>query len=94
MYRPLIKFGLIVAIAHFGLLVLAIRASFTIFTGPSTAGEVFWDHVVGVLLFPGSLLFQVMADDLSRAVIWGLNSLLWGFILAYCYLAWRKVRAK
>jgi hypothetical protein len=36
------------------------------------------DQVVEVLLFPGSLLCQILSDDLSRAIIWALNSLLWG----------------
>jgi hypothetical protein len=90
----LIKYTALLTILHFGLSVLATSGSFTIFKGPSTPSEVFWDHVLTILLFPGRLFFHVFADDLSHAIIWGANSLFWGFVLAYCFLAWTRSKAR
>jgi hypothetical protein len=94
MRHPLIKYALLFTIVHFGLSVVATYGSFTIFAGPSTPSEVFWDHILGILLFPGRLLFEVFANDLSHSIIWISNSLLWGVVLAYCILAWRKFKVE
>jgi hypothetical protein len=90
----MIKYGLLFAAGHFGLLVLAIYGSFTIFKGPSTPSEVFWDHVAGVLLFPMSLLIEIVNDDLIHALLMGLNSLIWGTVLAFSFQACRKFKAR
>lgn len=92
MRRRLIKYAALITIVHFGLTILATYGSFTIFRGPSTPTETFWDHVLGVLQFPGRLLFEVSGDDLFQAIIWGANSLLWGCVLAYSFVLWKKSR--
>jgi hypothetical protein len=85
-----ITYGLLFALVHFLLLWLAMYESFAIFKGPSTPGEIFWDRVAGVLLFPASLLIALVDNSTTESVLMGLNSLLWGFLIALCFLAWRK----
>jgi len=87
------KYTARLAFAYFGLSVLATYGSFTIFKGPSTPMELFWDQALRVLLFPGRPLFDVCTGSVSQALIWGANSVLWGFVFAYCFLLWRKPKA-
>jgi hypothetical protein len=83
---------LLFTVAHFGLLVLAIASSFRIFSGPSTAAEIFWDQVVHVLLFPAIIVLPGVQNGVVQSILWGLNSILWGIVLGVTYIKLRKPR--
>lgn len=92
MSRKTIFTILLFTVIHFGLLVLAIVNAFTIFRGPSTASEVFWDHVMRVLLFPSILLLPAVHNNLGQSALMVLNSFLWGTAFGLAFIRLRKSR--
>jgi hypothetical protein len=71
------------ALAHLGLVILAVANGFIIFRGPSTPTEVFWDGAMRVLLFPADQLFGIIRNGPFQVLLTGLNSLLWGAVAAF-----------
>jgi hypothetical protein len=93
MRRPLITLTLLFAGIHFG--VLLFGSTYAIVNLKyATPVELFWDHVTGFLLFPGSLLFKIFRNGTGRVILGVANSLLWGFILAFCFLRWRSSKTR
>jgi hypothetical protein len=93
MLRSFVTTSLIIAATHFGLLVLALFLSFSIFSGPTTSWEIFWERAGEVLLYPLFPILQEITDRTGQSIVAGINSILWGCIGAFLFLRWKARRA-
>jgi len=83
-----------VAIVHFGLSILSIYQGLIIFSSATTPGEIFWETVMEVFLFPADVLVSSVAGQWGQTLLIAANSLLWGCVLATSYVAWRARRGR
>jgi len=86
--------AIICAAVHFGLTLLAVSNGFLLFRGPSTANEIFWNYAMQVLLFPAFFLFRIVDNSDFQIILAIFNILLWGTIVAFLFLNWRKFRTR
>jgi hypothetical protein len=70
MRRRFVSISLLITVVHSCLLWLAIWLSFTLFKGPSTDSEIFWNHVRKVLQFPGSNVVEISSNVAWIATVW------------------------
>jgi len=82
------------AVVHAGITLLTISQGLIIFRGPSTPAEKFWDGAMQVMLFPGSMLLDAVHGNAGQVVLVIANSLLWGMVLAWLVVHWRKRRVR
>lgn|GEM_PF-2841187 len=85
---------LLFAVLHFGLLVLALYNGLIIWSGPTTPWEIFWSHLLEILLFPMDLFTWSPLSNGVQALLFGLTSLLWGSALAVLFVRVRNVRRR
>jgi hypothetical protein len=83
---------LLFAALHFGLLVTALYNGLVIWSGPTTAWEIFWSHALEVLLFPLDLFPWPPMSTRVQTVFFGFNSIVWGTVLAFLFTWVRHTR--
>ncbi len=76
----------LLAALHFGLLAVALYNGLVIWTGPTTAWEIFWSHALEVLLCPLDLFPWPPVSTWVQTVFFILNSLVWGTALAFLFV--------